>query len=1255
MTFSLILDWWRTLPSHPSGRRIIPAQWKLDLQRRLFAPDQRVWFQACRTAVQQGDPASLEAWLLSKDKDILGLLGTFDPRHLDMMKLHLRCARHLLAHSCMIDSPLEESAHTFGQEINVPHGFLQDLLHELRFGNVRPAKAQQTIALPLVEVSSQQEKGVMVELVLELLEDGSGEVYPTPAFAFVDRTARQSEQGKTFREAEDEAQAAVFNIMHTWAAAPKRSVRWSLQRHEKLVHTLRLLGPSAGLAFSMGLLTLFARQALKPQFLVTEQERKETLSILSVDDPFDLDLEGVAFTAAVSPDGTLQQVGNIREKLEPELRDLARQGRFRIAVVAADQDRVPKEYLAEDAEPLRVLKAKDIKDVVSKLHEVSRSWEAVRTYEEKACAAFDILGKPVAIESYYQTIPLLREITREKLPRRKRTQGTTRGDQDFQVNGDDELKGANLLRWEEALQEEHRTYEEYLPDDLLTNFQRFVKPQERNHTPRLVVIGPPGSGKTSLTKHLGWRAAKGEHFTERRLLPTHLSLYKWESWGQSQKDQKRSLPHYLASLYDEIEHAPTIEQWRRWLRRGEVLLLLDGLDETANHPWLIDELQRAFLIFTRCPTVLTCRTVSFEQHRKLCPAFPVFVLAGLNKQRQKTFINQVAPTLTLDASPSNVVKHFQNAPQIEALASNPLLLSILCSVAARDTELSVTRGALYEKAIETLLSRKNLAKALYPGAEPSTDQKRAVLEQIALHEAITDNFSMSFSEAELDQGIGRTLRPGYGDKFAQWGNALRVDLVQNSGILRSDRQRQYFFLHPAFQEFLTAAALARMINNQGWAATLDVGNTSISVQAFVDGKTWDPRWREVIILLSGQLVKPSRLLDTLIQKKRDDFFRCRLALAASCLPEIPIDRQTSIRNTIDRISTEALDYWLQCDRENTSLALPHFVPALAALGQLNGQSKATGLYSHLCHQLSDRSAEKRAAAVGALQHLGAPVLLSQEVFSAICAASCDPNPFVRARVITTLRRIGTAESFRDAVLDIFKSRVSSDKDGFVCQLASQVVKEFSQLDAVNNLLGTSTESASLNGHPLVSGEMRQERTIPSEVSQTTLWTSKELQELLNNKEEAKRRQGMNMLSQITESSTVDKGLLQALIETALHHGNDAIRSEAIRAIGRLGETAMQHKGAVIALAQILADKQKHDVRIEAVETLGQLGPKVALRKEVMAPLMKALQDEDPELRSGAAETLGSLISQGVRIFQKPWRRTLVKTIDQILPPLFTQQ
>ena len=78
--------------------------------------------------------------------------------------------------------------------------------------------------------------------------------------------------------------------------------------------------------------------------------------------------------------------------------------------------------------------------------------------------------------------------------------------------------------------------------------------------------------------------------------------------------------------------------WRQWLQQGDVLLLLDGLDELEGKPEFLSLLRTTLETFTECPTIVTCRTVSFEQHRSLCVDFPLFTLADLAPNKRDAFI-----------------------------------------------------------------------------------------------------------------------------------------------------------------------------------------------------------------------------------------------------------------------------------------------------------------------------------------------------------------------------------------------------------------------------------------------------------------------------------------------------------------------------------------------------------------------------------------------------------------------------------------
>ncbi len=602
-----------------------------------------------------------------------------------------------------------------------------------------------------------------------------------------------------------------------------------------------------------------------------------------------LELAQVTITATIDPTGRLGSVGGLWPKLLAASKDAATLGLLRVVVVAEEQSDVAPELLTPDASPLRVLKAATLQEAIQKLYEEHGLREAVRRHEREQCASLDLLGRPAPIDTHYQVLPLLREVKRERLPRAGRERPGEResvGEHEEEHGG---LREVDILRWEEELQEERITYERVSLTEVFHHFRSVAKEATRD-VPGFVVLGPPGSGKTTLTQYLGWQAANGAlRVSERPLLPARVRLRDWEAWATKESATEQSVSAYLTNRYKDLPQAPSAAQWQRWLQKGEVLLLLDGLDEIEGKPFFLSALRTALMTFPECPTMLTCRTVSFEQHRALCPDFPIFTLAGLDIDQRDTYIRAFPAEHRDRYDPDLLIDQLTRAPQMFALAANPLLLNIICYV-VDDVKgvIPATRGELYKKALEKLLTRRpQRVEVRYPGEEPNTDEKLAILERTALNLFAKGERRLIFTEKELGQELKQALsEEGYGEAPAPWANALRADLTHNSGILRGSPTQGSFFLHLTIQEFLAAAAIARIANEKGWETPVEIAGTEVSTRHLMDSKAWDPRWQEVIMLLAGQLGDPAPLLTLLADEKRDDLFNCRLALAALCLPEV---------------------------------------------------------------------------------------------------------------------------------------------------------------------------------------------------------------------------------------------------------------------------------------------------------------------------------------------------------------------------------
>ena len=633
-------------------------------------------------------------------------------------------------------------------------------------------------------------------------------------------------------------------------------------------------------------------------------------------------------------------MGGLWEKLGQRTMDLAQRGLLNTVVVAIGQPGVPAAYVLDDAVPLRVIKATSLSDAVDQLYKQSPQY-AVWRYERQQCGSLEILDKVVPIEAHYQALPLLRRVPRERLPRDSREPGFDDSALPHE-NAERALREVDIVRWEEkALREERYSYEQHTLEEAFAGFRRIAQKAESD-VPRFVVLGPPGSGKTTLTQYLAWKAAHGVRLlSDRPLVPARVRLRDWEHWAL--RASNFSLGEYLATRYAEsgISPAPAAEQWHQWLRHGEVLLLLDGLDEITGHnPSFTAALKTVLTTFPTCPTVLTCRTVSFEQHATLCPDLPIFLLAGLEETQRDTYIRAFPAEHHDRYDAEELIAQLAQVPQMRPLTTNPLLLSIICYVVndPRGVSLPATRTALYTKAVEKLLARSRRVEIAYPAEEPDVEEKRVILERIALNLFTKETRTLTFTSRELGQELRRVLaEKGYGSASAPWANALRADLTHNSGILRGDGEQGYFFLHLTIHEFLAAAALTRAVREQGWQARIGLTGSGVLVRNLVDSKAWDPRWQEIITLFAGQLHDPAPLLRLLADATHDDLFRHRLTLAVLCLPEIDVTTRCTQSPIVDDITSTAFSFWWDHHIHGTPGLVSHFIPALPALGYINGR------------------------------------------------------------------------------------------------------------------------------------------------------------------------------------------------------------------------------------------------------------------------------------------------------------------------------
>lgn len=375
-----------------------------------------------------------------------------------------------------------------------------------------------------------------------------------------------------------------------------------------------------------------------------------------------------------------------------------------------------------------------------------------------------------------------------------------------------------------------------------------------------VILGEPGYGKSALLRVAALQLL--DECDDPYSFPWHGLLPVWISFGGYSAAVQRQPGLSVEDFFDQWLHQngadSTRPLFRRAVRNGEILLLVDGLDEGQELNAAQQAMDRisAFLAIRPIPAVFTSRPRGYQRVRP-DGAWPLARLALFDEEQiakfsRMWFEHLETPEVAVDMKGAKLragrrtddfLMAIRANLRVMELARTPLFCQLLIDIFRYSHHLPEQRIKVYERIVELLLSdhpaaRVQAAGLLTPLDIPQVRDMPEMLMRLALHiqkKSGAGVISIADCQAVLCSFLTDDINgPGFSSYEARHQAKTITEYAQSGlGLLVESAPNELGFFHLTILEYLAAQAMVRKDEQEQltWLA-----------------RVWNqPRWHEVIL------------------------------------------------------------------------------------------------------------------------------------------------------------------------------------------------------------------------------------------------------------------------------------------------------------------------------------------------------------------------------------------------------------------------
>ena len=412
-----------------------------------------------------------------------------------------------------------------------------------------------------------------------------------------------------------------------------------------------------------------------------------------------------------------------------------------------------------------------------------------------------------------------------------------------------------------------RALEESMGESWPTVNGRRASLEQALSSPKLTIVGDPGSGKTTFLRYIAHAFAQtllGKPDAATKVLgvvgcrfPMFVRMGDLISYivyqharpalsGPSSIDSPAWLGRFFGTKSIELNWGVDREFFCAQLEAGMCIVLFDGLDEAPDRKWreaMSNLIQQTARVYNGNHFVVTGRPQAYGGKSALPgPEFDQVRIGDLEWEAVESFLTRWSAALFMgnpaqaEAHRRQLIEAVGSRSAIRRLARNPVMLTALAVLHWNNRRLPEQRAELYESVIKWLSqSRENRE------GRATAERCVALLQDLAkAMQDHPDGRQVQVPRQWAAKVLAVRFREAHQEERVEAAERFLREEEIDSGIVVS-RGSDIRFWHLTFQEYLAARAISGLPDAEQHQLLLR------------KGKAYLPEWREVVFLIAGVL------------------------------------------------------------------------------------------------------------------------------------------------------------------------------------------------------------------------------------------------------------------------------------------------------------------------------------------------------------------------------------------------------------------